>query len=149
MPITNHRLTSRSDTSRIRRTRVTGASRPRHGFTLIELLVVMATIALLLTIAVPRYFHSVDKAKEVVLKEDLVQMRKAIDQFYADRGQYPQRLEDLVERNYLRRIPQDPITESAATWIIVPPREPGLSGVFDVKSGAQGTAMDGTTYSDW
>ena len=81
--------------------------------------------------------------------EDLNRMRVAIDQFYADRGVYPSSLDDLVERDYVRRIPEDPITESKTTWVIVPPREAGLSGVFDVKSGAPGSARDGTAYSDW
>ena len=119
------------------------------GFTLIELLVVMSVLALLLSIAVPRYFQGVDKAREAVLMEDLNRMRVAIDQFYADRGVYPSSLDDLVERDYVRRIPEDPITESKTTWVIVPPREAGLSGVFDVKSGAPGSARDGTAYSDW
>ena len=121
----------------------------RDGFTLIELLVVMSIIALLLTIVVPRYFHSVDKAKEAVLKEDLVQLRKAIDQFYADRGSYPSRLDDLVDKKYLRSVPVDPITDSSTTWIILPPPEPGASGVYDVKSGAAGVAKDGSNYADW
>lgn len=120
-----------------------------HGFTLIELLVVMAIIALLLTIAVPRYFHSIDRAKEAVLKENLAQMRDAIDKYYGDRGRYPDRLDDLVEKKYLRRIPPDPVTESSVTWISVPP-QPGEQGrIFDVKSGAPGAALDGTQYGDW
>lgn len=119
------------------------------GFTLIELLVVMSIIALLLTIAVPRYFHSVGKAREAVLKENLVQLRKGIDQFYADRGSYPSRLDELVDKKYLRSMPVDPITDSSTTWIIVPPTEPGASGVYDVKSGAGGVAMDGSHYGDW
>lgn len=120
-----------------------------RAFTLIELIVVMAIIALLLTIAVPRYFHSTDKAREAVLKEDLVQMRTAIDQYYSDRGAYPERLEDLVERKYLRGIPQDPITESAVTWVLVPPPDGTIEGIYDVKSGAPGTALDGSSFSDW
>jgi len=119
------------------------------GFTLIELLVVMSVIALLLTIAVPRYFHSVDKAKEAVLKEDLMQLRSSIDQFYADRGAYPSRLDDLVDNKYLRSVPVDPFTESTTTWIIVPPRDPGMSGIYDVRSGADGVARDGSRYADW
>lgn len=121
----------------------------RNGFTLIELLVVMSIIALLLTIAAPRYFHSVDKAKEAVLKENLLQMRNAIDQFYADRGNYPSRLEDLVDKKYLRSVPQDPLTESRTTWVIVVPHDAEMSGIYDVKSGAPGVALDGSLYSDW
>jgi general secretion pathway protein G len=120
-----------------------------RGFTLVELLVVMAIIALLLTIAVPRYFHSADRAKEAVLKEDLVQIRSAIDKYYGDRGRYPDSLDDLVEKKYLRRIPSDPITESPDTWISVAP-QPGEQGrIFDVKSGAAGAGLDGTQYADW
>jgi general secretion pathway protein G len=119
------------------------------GFTLIELIVVMAIIALLLTIAVPRYWHSTDKAKEAVLKQDLAQMRVAIDQYHADRGKYPDRLEDLVDRKYLRTIPPDPLTESNTTWMIVPPPDPGSGSVYDVKSGASGTAIDGRNYREW
>jgi general secretion pathway protein G len=120
-----------------------------RAFTLIELLVVMAIIALLLTIAVPRYFHSTDRAKEAVLKEDLAQMRDAIDKYYGDRGRYPDSLDDLVEKKYLRRIPADPITESVQTWVSVLPEETGKGEVSDVKSGAPGTALDGTSYGDW
>lgn len=121
----------------------------RHGFTLIELLVVLSIIALLLTIAVPRYFHSTDRAKEAVLKENLAQMRGAIDKYYGDRGRYPDALDDLVEKKYLRRIPPDPITDSAQTWVTLASSEAGMGSVFDVKSGAPGTAMDGTPYSGW
>ncbi len=120
-----------------------------HGFTLIELLVVMSIIALLLAIAVPRYFNSMDRAKEAVLKEDLVQMRNAIDKFHGDRGRYPDALEDLVTRKYLRRIPPDPITDSVDTWLTVPPQEAGNGGIADVKSGAPGIALDGTPYGEW
>ncbi len=119
------------------------------GFTLIELLVVMSIIAVLLTIALPRYFHSTDKAREAVLRQDLAQMRIAIDQYHADRGKYPDRLQDLVEHKYLRSIPPDPITESTSTWIAVSPSDPALGQIYDIKSGAPGTAMDGKRYSEW
>jgi general secretion pathway protein G len=120
-----------------------------RAFTLIELLIVMSIIAMLLTIAVPRYLHSADRAKEAVLKEDLAQMRSAIDKYYGDRGRYPDSLDDLVERKYLRRVPADPITDSVQTWVSVPPAETGKGTVYDVKSGATGTAQDGTHYGDW
>jgi general secretion pathway protein G len=123
--------------------------RPQSGFTLIELLVVMAIIAMLLTLAVPRYFHSTDRAREAVLRQNLAQMREAIDKYYGDRGRYPDRLDDLVDRKYLRRIPPDPITDSSETWVRVPPAEAGLGTVFDVRSGAPGPALDGSAYSSW
>lgn len=120
-----------------------------RGFTLIELLVVLAILALLLTLAVPRYFSGVDRAKEAVLKQDLAATRETIDKFYADQARYPATLEELVERKYLRAIPVDPITESAATWIIVPPAGDLPGGVYDLHSGAPGNAIDGTLYGDW
>ena len=119
------------------------------GFTLIELMVVMVVVALLLTLAVPRYFHSVERAREAVLKQDLSVMRDAIDKHYADTGRYPPTLEDLVQRKYLRGIPPDPITESAETWGIIPPADATLGGVYDVKSGAPGKAIDGSQYDQW
>jgi general secretion pathway protein G len=125
------------------------APRSSRAFTLVELLVVMAIIALLMSIAVPRYFHSTDRAREAVLKENLLQMRDAIDKFYGDRGRYPDTLEDLVSRKYLRRIPPDPMTDSATTWQVVAPQETGIGMVFDVKSGAEGQALDGSRYGDW
>ena len=109
----------------------------------------MAIIATLLTLAVPRYFHSTDRAKETVLKQDLAQMREAIDKYYGDRGRYPDVLQDLVSRQYLRRIPPDPITDTPTSWTILAPAEPGQGAVFDVKSGAPGVALDGSRYVDW
>ncbi|HJW24942.1 MAG TPA: prepilin-type N-terminal cleavage/methylation domain-containing protein [Rhodocyclaceae bacterium] len=121
----------------------------RRGFTLIELLVVMAIIGLLVSLAVPRYFSSVDRTKEAVLRSDLSTMRDAIDKFHGDRGKYPDTLEDLVGKGYLRSIPKDPITESATTWVVVPPEDPNQGGVYDVKSGAPGKGQDGTEYGTW
>lgn len=121
----------------------------RRGFTLIELLVVLAIIATLLTLAVPRYYSSVDKSKEAVLKENLFQMRDAIGKYYADRGKYPESLQALATDKYLRTVPIDPVTDSATTWIVVPPEDPQKGGVVDVKSGAQGKALDGTEFSTW
>lgn len=121
----------------------------RHGFTLIELLTVMAILAVLLTLALPRYYHSLGHSKETVLKEDLFQMRDAIAKYYADKGRYPESLEALAANQYLRKVPPDPITDSTATWIVVPPSDPQQEGVYDVRSGARGTSMDGTPYSEW
>jgi len=120
-----------------------------RGFTLVELLVVMAIIATLLTIAVPRYFGSLDRSKEAVLKENLYQMRDAISKYHADKGKYPETLEVLATDKYIRKVPLDPITESAATWVSVPPDDPQKGGVLDVKSGAPGKAIDGTEFANW
>lgn len=119
------------------------------GFTLIELLVVMAIIAVLLTLAVPRYFHSVDKSKEAVLQQSLVTMRDAIDKYYGDKGKYPDTIEDLVTQKYLRKQPVDPITDSATTWVTIPPDDPEKGNVYDIKSGAEGKSRDGTPYNEW
>lgn len=125
--------------------------RPPHraAFTLIELLVVMAIIAVLMSLAVPRYFGRVEAAKEAVLRENLHQMRDALDKFYGDNGRYPDAVADLVTRKYLRRIPPDPITDSDQTWIIVAPSDPRMGRVSDIKSGAAGNGTDGTPYRSW
>ena len=109
--------------------------RQRHpgGFTLIELLVVMAAIGLLLSLVLPRYFEALDRGKEKVLQHNLAAMREALDKYYGDNGKYPDRLEDLVARRYLRSIPVDPFTEKA-TWVVVAPKEPSRGGVIDVRS---------------
>ena len=121
----------------------------RRGFTLIELLVVLAVIATLLTLALPRYFGSVDKSKEAVLKENLFQMRDAISRYHADKGRYPESLEHLASDKYLRKVPTDPVTDSATTWMVVRSEDPQKTGVHDVKSGATGKASDGTEYAQW
>jgi general secretion pathway protein G len=120
-----------------------------RGFTLIELLVVMAIIATLLTIALPRYFHSVEKAKEAVLRQNLSLMRDAIDKHYGDSGKYPDSLETLVSKRYLRNLPEDPITESTSTWVTLPPDDPEKGAVYDVHSGAPGNSFSGTPYREW
>ena len=125
---------------------ISGRSR---GFTLIELVVVMAIIALLLTFALPRYFDGLERAREAALKQDLKTMRDAVEQFYADRGSYPNTLEELVTSRYLRAIPADPITESTETWVVMPPPETGKGAVYDVHSGAEGQAHDGSAYAEW
>ena len=119
------------------------------GFTLIELLIVLAIVATLLTIAVPRYWASLDRSKEVVLKENLYQMRDAIGKYYGDKGKYPESLEALASDKYLHRVPLDPITESATTWVLVPHPDPQKTGVYDVRSGAPGKALDGTEFATW
>ena len=124
-------------------------SRPLAGFTLIELLVVLAIVAVLLTIAAPRYFRSLDHSREVALKQSLSVMRDAIDKYHGDQGIYPDSIEMLVEKRYLRSIPVDPVTESASSWEIIPPKEPNTGKVYNIKSGAMGESSDGTSYKDW
>lgn len=119
------------------------------GFTLIELLVVLSILALLLSLASPKYFHHIDRAKETALKQNLNTVRTAIDQYFGDYGVYPESLESLVEQSYLDKMPVDPITERADTWVITPPEAPLNGEVFDIHSGAQGLAKDGTTYENW
>ena len=116
------------------------------GFTLIEMLVVLAIVALLLSVATPRYFGSLEKGREVALQENLRVLRVTLDKFHADKGRYPETLDELVDERYLREVPLDPITESATTWVLVPPKEPDQQGVADVKSGASGTARDGRRF---
>lgn len=122
---------------------------PKNGFTLIELLVAMAIIALLLSIVAPRYFNSVSKAEEAVLKEDLSLMRSALDKYRADTGKYPDTLDDLVNKKYLRKLPVDPITKRSDSWVPVPPTSDEQGAVYDIRSGALGKARDGTLYGEW
>jgi type II secretion system protein G len=119
------------------------------GFTLIELMVVLAIIALLLSIVAPHYAGRVTRAEETVLRENLALMRDALDQHYADAGRYPERLEDLVAKRYLRALPEDPITQRSDTWVAVPPAEPEKGGVYDVRSGAPGVGPEGRPYAEW
>jgi general secretion pathway protein G len=119
------------------------------GFTLIELLVVMAILATLLSIAAPRYFESLDRAKEATLRTDLRLLREAIDHFRADTGQFPDSLQALVTRRYLRSVPIDPMSDNAEGWVAVAHPDGTTSGVYDVRSGAAGTARDGSIFAQW
>jgi general secretion pathway protein G len=128
--------------------------RRQGGFTLIELTVVIALITILAGLALASYRNSVTAARESVLKTDLFRMRDAIDQYYADKAKYPASLDTLVSEGYMRKIPDDPFTRSTDTWQTVPaepdPANPTAEpGIYDVKSGAEGTALDGTRYADW
>jgi general secretion pathway protein G len=131
---------------------VTG--RKDQGFTLIEMITVVAIMSVLVAIALPNYKVAIIQSKEAVLREDLYRFRDIIDQYYADKGRYPESLEALVSDGYMRKIPEDPITQSADTWQTVPaepdPGNPSAEpGIYDVKSGATGTALDGTSYADF
>jgi general secretion pathway protein G len=119
------------------------------GFTLIEMLVAMAIIALLLSIAAPRYFSSLDRSKETVLKQNLKVMRDLIDKFYIDRGRYPETLDELVEKKYLRALPVDPMTGSDKTWVAVASSSLDIPGISDVKSSAEGMSLEGETFREW
>lgn len=130
------------------------ALRRAGGFTLIELMIVMTLIVILASIGLTTYTNGVTRSKEAVLKENLFRLRDSIDQYYADKNNYPETLSSLVLEKYIRTVPVDPFTQSTDTWQLVmsevnsedllrPP------GVFDIKSGSQQTALDGSQYSDW
>ncbi|MEO5688078.1 MAG: prepilin-type N-terminal cleavage/methylation domain-containing protein [Burkholderiaceae bacterium] len=122
----------------------------RAGFTLIELLVVLAIIGTLISIALPKYLHSVARSREAVLHQDLRTMRTAIDQYLADTGRYPATLEDLVKARYLRSLPEDPVTGLASSWVsVAPPEGVASTGVYDIRSGAEGISLEGTAYAQW
>lgn len=121
----------------------------RRGFTLIELLVVLGIIALLLTLAVPRYFPRIDKSRETILAENLRNTREIIGQYYSDTGRYPDSLEQLVEKKYLRALPYDPLTESTQTWTLVAPEDDTQGRLYDLHSGAPGNDGSGKPYADW
>jgi general secretion pathway protein G len=121
----------------------------RRGFTLIELLVALTIIALLLSIVTPRYFGSLTRADEAVLKENLYLMRDAIDKHYADTGTYPASLDELAAKKYIRRVPSDPFTQSETTWVVLPPSDPQLGTVYDIKSSSKGIGRDGKPYEQW
>lgn len=139
--------------SRARRGPSAGAS-AQAGWTLVELMVVMSLIIVLSTIALAQYRNSIRAAKEAVLRGDLFHMRESIDQYYADKGSYPQSLQTLVSEGYLRRVPEDPLTKSSDTWVTTqaeldPSATSSSPGIYDVKSGADGVSLDGTRYADW
>lgn len=127
--------------------------RGQDGWTLVELMIVIMLITILAGMAMAGYRTAITRSREAVLKEDLFRMRDALDQYYADRGEYPSGLGRLVDVGYLRSIPDDPFTNAADTWQTVladlDPTDPLAQGIFDVKSGYDGTAIDGTLYADW
>ena len=119
------------------------------GFTLIELMVVMVIVALLVTIAAPRYFGSLQKSKETALHQTLAVTRDALDKFYGDNGKYPDNLDALITKRYLRSLPIDPITESNSTWTMVAPEDSTKGGINDIHSGADGVGRDGKPFREW
>lgn len=130
--------------------KMTSVQRRCAGFTLVELLVVMSIIAILLTVAVPRYMGSVEHAKEAALKSSLARLREAIDQYHSDKGLYPPSLTTLVEAGYLRALPVDPFTESDQSWLLTPAANDAQgSAIYDVHSGAVGQSRQGQDYAKW
>jgi general secretion pathway protein G len=128
--------------------------RREDGWTLIELLVVITLVMILASLALTQYRNSITATREAAMKSDLFLMRDAIDQYYADKGKYPDSLQTLVSESYIRAIPRDPFTNSADTWVTVQADpEPGsvsaATGIYDVKSGYDGVALDGSRYADW
>jgi general secretion pathway protein G len=121
----------------------------KSGFTLVELMVVLAIIALLISIVAPHYVGRVNRAEETVLRENLTLMREALDRHYTDAGRYPAALDELVKKRYLRSIPDDPITQSNATWVVIAPDDPKKGAVYDVRSGAKGNGASGKPYEQW
>ncbi len=124
-------------------------NRSAAGFTLIELLVVMTIIGVLLTIAVPRYFRTVERSKETVLRHDLAVVRESIDKYYADIGQYPDDLPALVDKHYIRSVPVDPFTKSAESWLMIASEDPDHPGVRDIHSGSPDKGVDGSPFVSW
>lgn len=121
----------------------------KRGFTLIEVLVVMTLVALLVTIALPRYFTGLQRSKEAVLKEDLRVIRQAIEDFHIDKNQLPESLAQLVEQRYIKFIPVDPITERADTWVSQLNYSASYPQLYDVRSGADGSGLNGVAYQEW
>lgn len=120
-----------------------------HGFTLVELLVVLAIVAVMVTMAIPRYYGQLDASKESVLRENLRATRDVLDRFYGDTGRYPESLQELVDRRYLRDLPIDPLTESTTTWVVIPPPDDYKGAVFDLRSGSTSVGRNGRPYAEW
>lgn len=140
------RVTSRHLTEQ---TTKIGKMKNNKGYTLIEMMTVIAIISILATIAVPSFQKSIIRANEASLRNSLFILRDVIDQYYADHGDYPESLEVLTDKKYIRAVPVDPITGSSETWILVPPEGEGLSGIYDIHSGSDKISLYGTPYNEW
>ena len=121
----------------------------QRGFTLIELIVVMTVISLLLTLAAPRYFKSIERSKETVLKANLTSTRDALDKYHSDTGKYPDQLDDPVTKHYLRALPWDPVLERADAWVLEAPADGQPGAVYNIRSSAEGAGSNGVPYAQW
>ncbi len=123
------------------------------GWTLVEMLIVITLVVIMASLATISYGTAITRSREAVLKEDLFRLRDAIDQYFADRSEYPASLEMLVSEQYLRSVPEDPFTASNGTWQTImaefDPSNPLAQGIYDVRSGAEGLAIDGSSYAEW
>ncbi len=130
-----------------------GVRRSEFGWTLVEMLIVITLVVIMAGIATISYGTAMTRSREAVLKEDLFRMRDAIDQYFADRTEYPASLDMLVTERYLRTIPDDPFTNSSTTWQTImadyDPASPLAQGIYDIRSGAEGLAIDGSPYAEW
>ncbi len=127
----------------------TGKMNNNKGFTIIEMMTVIAIIGILAAIAAPIFQRSVIRAKEASLRNSLFVLRDVLDQYYADHGDYPESLEVLTQKKYIRSISKDPFTKSEETWILIPPEEEGFSGIYDIHSGSNKISLYGTPYNEW
>lgn len=128
---------------------LTGNFKKNRGFTLIELMIVISIISILITMAMPNYAVYTIRGKEAVLKENLATLRQVLDQYRADTGSYPDTLQDLVEKEYIKSVPLDPMTHSNETWILMPSINDEETGIYDIYSGSDLISLNGTPYNEW
>ena len=123
--------------------------RNQKGFSLIELMITLSIIGILASISQPNFLRYIVRAKEASLQKTLFTFREVIDQYYGDHGSYPDSLEELADRKYIREVPEDPFTKSSTSWIIMPPEGEEVGGVYDVHSGSNLVSLDGSPYNEW
>ena len=131
------------------RQRNTRSKRSERGFTLIEMMIVVAIISILATMAMPGFQRQLIRAKETSLRRSLFIMRDTIDQYFADHGRYPDVLQDMADKRYIRQLPMDPFTGQSNSWITIPPEGFAEGNVYDVHSGSNKVSLDGVPYNEW